>query len=195
MIYAPWTGARVATLKKLWLEGQSAGQIATHLGDTTRNAVIGQIHKAGMARKFAPGAALALPLKAARATRRTTPAKPAKTRTQHRAAQQDRAPHAPPSHRNRAIEPAEYERIAALAPVVFESGKSATILTLTPSTCRYPTGDPRDANFSFCGRGAAVNARGGNKPYCAEHAKIAYAPTKPKTPATQHREAKIRVWS
>jgi hypothetical protein len=36
-----WTDERVATLKKLWLDGLSASQIAKQLGGVTRNAVIG----------------------------------------------------------------------------------------------------------------------------------------------------------
>ena len=35
-----WTDDRVATLKKLWLDGLSASQIAKQLGGVTRNAVI-----------------------------------------------------------------------------------------------------------------------------------------------------------
>ena len=39
---AGWTDDRVGALKKLWLEGQSASQIAKQLGGgVTRNAVIG----------------------------------------------------------------------------------------------------------------------------------------------------------
>ncbi|MGX8273792.1 GcrA family cell cycle regulator, partial [Brevundimonas diminuta] len=38
-----WTEDRVGALKKLWLEGQSASQIAKALGGgVTRNAVIGK---------------------------------------------------------------------------------------------------------------------------------------------------------
>ena len=36
-----WTDDRVEILKKLWVEGQSASQIAKELGGVTRNAVIG----------------------------------------------------------------------------------------------------------------------------------------------------------
>ena len=38
-----WTDERVSTLKKLWLEGLSASQIAKQLGGVTRNAVIGKV--------------------------------------------------------------------------------------------------------------------------------------------------------
>ena len=41
-----WTDERVALLKKLWMEGLSASQIAAELGEgVTRNAVIGKVHR------------------------------------------------------------------------------------------------------------------------------------------------------
>src|ERR1044072_7176568 len=41
-----WTEERVELLKKLWLEGLSASQIAGILGEgVTRNAVIGKVHR------------------------------------------------------------------------------------------------------------------------------------------------------
>ncbi len=41
-----WSEERVELLKKLWIEGLSASQIATWLGgDVTRNAVIGKVHR------------------------------------------------------------------------------------------------------------------------------------------------------
>src|SRR3989338_6072819 len=43
-----WTDDRVATLKKLWLDGLSASQIAKQLGGVTRNAVIGKVHRLGL---------------------------------------------------------------------------------------------------------------------------------------------------
>jgi len=40
-----WTPERQEKLKQLWKKGHSASQIATILGDTTRNAVIGKAHR------------------------------------------------------------------------------------------------------------------------------------------------------
>ena len=45
-----WTDDRIATLKQLWNGGHSASIIAAKLGDTTRNAVIGKVHRLGLAR-------------------------------------------------------------------------------------------------------------------------------------------------
>ena len=40
-----WTPEREAKLKDLWKKGHSASQIASMLGETTRNAVIGKAHR------------------------------------------------------------------------------------------------------------------------------------------------------
>jgi GcrA cell cycle regulator len=45
-----WTDERVAELRKLWGDGVSAGRIAAQLrGELTRNAVIGKVHRLGLA--------------------------------------------------------------------------------------------------------------------------------------------------
>ena len=46
-----WNDERVATLKKMWLEGKIASEIAKELGNITRNAVIGKIHRLGMSNR------------------------------------------------------------------------------------------------------------------------------------------------
>jgi GcrA cell cycle regulator len=60
---------------------------------------------------------------------------------------------------------------SAPQPVELEDGPGATILTLTDRICKWPIGDPRNADFHFCGRGAHEGL-----PYCAEHARRAYQP-------------------
>src|SRR6185369_705670 len=49
-----WTDERVETLKKLWLDGLSASQIAKQLGGVTRNAVIGKVHRLGLSGRATP---------------------------------------------------------------------------------------------------------------------------------------------
>ncbi|MCC5991950.1 MAG: GcrA cell cycle regulator [Rhodobacteraceae bacterium] len=51
-----WTDERVELLKKLWMEGQSASQIAKQLGGVTRNAVIGKVHRLGLSNRNTPEA-------------------------------------------------------------------------------------------------------------------------------------------
>lgn len=45
-----WSDDRIATLKRLWDAGESASQIALEIGATSRNAVIGKIHRLGLQR-------------------------------------------------------------------------------------------------------------------------------------------------
>ncbi len=50
-----------------------------------------------------------------------------------------------------------------------------TVVDLTPSSCRWPTGNPRDLNtFRYCG--ASANG----SPYCERHARLAYLPRLPR---------------
>src|ERR1700689_3208048 len=48
-LHMSWTDERVEQLKSLWTEGLSASQIARTLGGVTRNAVIGKVHRLGLA--------------------------------------------------------------------------------------------------------------------------------------------------
>jgi GcrA cell cycle regulator len=47
--------------------------------------------------------------------------------------------------------------------------KGVDMLELSARMCRWPLGDPREENFSFCGGGSIEGL-----PYCADHAKVAY---------------------
>lgn len=49
-----WTDERVDQLRSLWTEGLSASQIARVLGGVTRNAVIGKVHRLGLAGRASP---------------------------------------------------------------------------------------------------------------------------------------------
>ena len=63
-----WTDERVALLKKLWMEGHSASQIAGELsGGVTRNAVIGKVHRLKLSARAKPANVASRP-KAPRAT-------------------------------------------------------------------------------------------------------------------------------
>ena len=67
-----WTDERVELLKKLWIDGLSASQIASELGGVTRNAVIGKVHRLSLSgRAKTPSAPTARARKPAVATSRT----------------------------------------------------------------------------------------------------------------------------
>ena len=44
-----------------------------------------------------------------------------------------------------------------------------TVLTLTDACCRWPIGDPRQADFHFCGK-----PKRAGQSYCQEHYRKAY---------------------
>lgn len=49
-----WTDKRIKALKKFWEKGLTASQIATELGEVTRNAVIGKAHRLGLSGRPSP---------------------------------------------------------------------------------------------------------------------------------------------
>ena len=71
-----WSDERVAILKKMWLDGNSASEIAKELGDITRNAVIGKVHRLGLSNRDtnASGTAAAIS-KSVKSVKRGRPAK------------------------------------------------------------------------------------------------------------------------
>lgn len=141
-----WTEDRVEVLKKLWLEGLSASQIAKQLGGVTRNAVIGKVHRLGLSGR-------ATPSQPARAVMRTP-----------------RPPRAPsqPSVRRESHAPS-HPRPEPLRLYTPEEPGMATVLTLGAHMCKWPIGDPSSDAFTFCGR----RAEGA---YCAEHSRVAFQP-------------------
>ena len=148
-----WTDERVATLKKLWLDGLSASQIAKQLGGVTRNAVIGKVHRLGLSGRAAPSQPTRPAFKAPRPARAAAPSP---------------APAAP----RRSVEPHVSAAPALPSVVRQEAPGSATVLTLGAHMCKWPIGDPATDGFTFCGRG--IGAADG--PYCHDHAQIAYQP-------------------
>jgi GcrA cell cycle regulator len=151
-----WTDERVETLKKLWLDGLSASQIAKQLGGVTRNAVIGKVHRLGLSGRATPSQPQRPIFKAPRAPRPAVSA--------------SAAPAAP----RRALDSA---MPAAVPAPIFsaEAPGTATVLTLGAHMCKWPIGDPASEGFTFCGRRSEHEG-----PYCVEHARIAYQPQQKK---------------
>lgn len=154
-----WPPERVEILKKLWMDGLSASQIAAQLGDNiTRNAVIGKVHRLGLSGRGSP-------------TRVSRP------RT--RRPRQPSAPKRMPTSGNAALKPRQTPMVAkrqepALEPirlVDIPEGERIGILGLTEKTCRWPLGDPDSDEFCFCGKTPQDST-----PYCEYHASIAYQP-------------------
>jgi GcrA cell cycle regulator len=144
-----WTDERIEALTKMWREGLSASQVARQLGGVSRSAVIGKIHRLGIAGRETPSRPHAMggrPSNRIRASaggvRRTTaPARAPRPST----------PSQPPAPRT-----------------VFEVAPTASIHTLTEHGCRWPIGEPDQEGFGFCGR---IRIGGGS--YCEGHAPMA----------------------
>ena len=150
-----WTDERVETLKKLWLDGLSASQIAKQLGGVTRNAVIGKVHRLGLSGRAAPSHPSRPAFKAPRPPRPMTAPSPR------------RALEARPHH------------VPAPRPTYVDLPGTATVLTLGAHMCKWPIGDPSSDDFTFCGRRA-----GEDGPYCIDHARLAYQPPQGKKKST-----------
>ena len=154
---AGWTDDRVGALKKLWLEGQSASQIAKQLGGgVTRNAVIGKVHRLGLSGRATPSQ----PARTAAATFRTARPRPAPA-----APAQPSAP-----RRLEAVQPKPIQATAQVPVAMPDLPGTATVMTLGAHMCKWPIGDPSSNEFSFCGRRASESV------YCVEHARVAYQP-------------------
>jgi GcrA cell cycle regulator len=156
-----WNDERVETLKRLWAEGLSASQIATELGGITRNAVIGKVHRLGLS---------------GRAKSPTTASpRPRKARAH---SHMIRVAPRPAVRGNTALATAfEYESEAEPEVVdnVVPMGQRRSLIELSERSCRWPIGDPGEADFFFCG-GQSVDGL----PYCAHHRRIAYQPANPR---------------
>lgn len=150
-----WTEDRVETLKKLWTEGLSASQIAKEMGEgVTRNAIIGKVHRLKLSGRATPSRPPRPRVKAAPKPR-VTATNAARTNGTNAPVVQREAPIAPPP----------------LEPAPLPSGEFATVLTLTNHICKWPIGDPTQADFRFCGRKSKASS-----PYCDAHASQAYQP-------------------
>ena len=157
-----WTDERINTLKKMWKEGKSAAEIAKTLGKgVTRNAVIGKAHRMGLSGRPSPIKKPAPPKKdTAKVAPKPVAAAP-KAPPKKAAAAPTTNKVQPPSR-----EAEELKKMEREAPRI---GGGIALIDLTERMCKWPIGDPKDADFSFCGLGIRPGT-----PYCPEHAAMAY---------------------
>ena len=158
-----WTDDRVATLSKLWADGLSASQIAAILAEgVTRNAVIGKVHRLGLSGRVKPAG-----VGGAKPRRKASPRAGTTTRMRTTATAR--------SIGNAALKmdtDVEYEvRLKPAEDVVVPISKKLTLMELTESSCKWPTGGPTRPGFSFCGHKSKEE-----KPYCEFHSKLAFQP-------------------
>jgi len=149
-----WTAERTALAVKLWGLGKSASQVAADLGDVSRNAVIGKLHRLGLSGRGAP----------------STPKGP--NWHQRRDAQRAEARKSgPPSRPATPRKGAQYEEGSSPAEVVALA--NAVVPLMLPleglgDGCKFPYGD---GPFHFCGHDKPAG-----QSYCKAHHRLSFRP-------------------
>jgi len=119
-----WTPEREEKLRELWKKGYSASQIASMLGETTRNAVIGKAHR--------------LNLEARAASKKFQ----AKANNENNIKSEVKIQKLGRKARFKAL----------LLDKNFEPENPKKLEELTDETCKWPIGHPSEEKFYFCGR-------------------------------------------
>ncbi|MFL6804372.1 MAG: GcrA family cell cycle regulator [Xanthobacteraceae bacterium] len=159
-----WSDERVELLKTLWAAGLSCAQIAGRLGGVSRNAVIGKVHRLGL-------------------SGRVTTERAPRVRSA-----QPRQPKAPRQRPTRPLLTDELYQPLAMEDIAAPDMRPCGLLELDSARCRFPVGDPGDADFYFCG-GSPLPER----PYCAFHWRLTHTPaTAPQSRAV--RSALTELW-
>ncbi len=167
-----WTDERVELLKKLWMEGLSASQIANELGEgVTRNAVIGKVHRLKLSARAKPASSAPRPRNASRASVRRAASSGVgasagiKRRILHSSSVLGAT--ALKANEDYAVD-AELE-LAEVHELFIPEAERLSLLDLNEHTCKWPIGDPLGSDFHFCGRPSKEDG-----PYCEFHARRAY---------------------
>lgn len=148
-----WTDERVELLRKMWGEGRTAAEIAGELGGITRNAVIGKAHRLKLSNRVSPIATTALQQDTAKKI--TLPV---------------------PANRDKPVMFAVPPRPAASVSAIKVNNQGVKMTELRDRMCRWPFGDPKMADFHFCGCPSVPGM-----PYCPDHARAAYQTARTRT--------------
>ena len=119
-----WTPERESKLRALWTKGHTASQIATLIGETTRNAVIGKAHRLNLE---------------ARTVSKKASTKPKIKLENNIGITQEKI-----------SRKAKFKSL--LLDKNFEPESPKSLEELSDSTCRWPIGHPDQKDFYFCGR-------------------------------------------
>lgn len=141
MTISPWTNERVQRLAQHWRDGRSTAWIARDLGaGLSRCSVLGKVYRLGLVRPQSTPTVVSAP--AVRTVRQT----------KRSAASVIQSP--PPRRMDR-------RNPLPTMPTV-------TILSVGAGQCRWPYGNPDQANFGLCGRRIVRGA------FCLDHAAVGY---------------------
>jgi GcrA cell cycle regulator len=158
-----WNDDRVEQLKKLWADGLSASQIAAQLGEVTRNAVIGKVHRLGLATRASSNRTSSSRLRLRQAQPR------------RQAQQRQRVSHVGNTAFRQMLESDATAHTPIVEEIEIPLAERKTLQDLTEGMCRWPIGDPQMADFHFCGRNKVTGL-----PYCEVHARRAFQPPQPR---------------
>jgi GcrA cell cycle regulator len=146
-----WSESAVYNLKAHWKDGLSAAQIAKQLapqGGLSRNAVIGKVHRIGLAQRACP----------------SRPRIPRQRRQQI-------APEMLAQRQTMYVKAAPIVRTGGPGLEALSARGDAAVLSLDADQCKYPIGDPKHADFGFC-------ARTCSGVYCGAHRGLLYQPSR-----------------
>ena len=186
-----WSDERVAVLKKMWLEGNSASEIAKELGNITRNAVIGKVHRLGLSNRDTNVSKAGVTAeKSIKGLKRGRPPKINKEPTKRGRPQKTTQPkdlndttleRGKPISASGTTERSNDSKLEVVSDLSEETlkdllkvemkSKKISLMDLTERTCKWPIGDPATDEFWFCGHEAEPG-----KPYCQTHISIAFQP-------------------
>src|SRR5262249_21465017 len=164
-----WTEERTELVKRLWMAGLSAGQIALQMGGITRNAIIGKSHRMAFLGLGTPSNGIP----------RVRIARPKRSKVRQRLPQEGNPAFRQLFGPGKTL-PAMPEKIEAVTPhrtilAHDDCGRLCANEALDRDACRWPIGDPQHADFHFCGHKKIEGL-----PYCEAHARRAYMPPKPR---------------
>lgn len=173
-----WDDRRINLLKKLWAEGMTCSRIAMELGGVTRNAVISKVHRLRLPGRIANGFNPSRKVKVARVPRaQGKPAVPKMPKREGNAAFRELLKSLPAEPVKPVVDP----------PIPMAQRR--TIETLEDHHCRWPIGDPQEADFHFCGASKVAGLS-----YCAAHAVRVYQSPAVKQPeGTSVRSGSLRT--
>lgn len=159
-----WNDETIARLRALWAEGHSTAEIGRRMG-ISKNAVVGKAHRLNLSSRPSPIRREAAEARAAQPRRTTGPTLPPLAAAEPRADATQAAAPAPVSVSVPA-DAAAAEPVRAPAPL---RAVPTPRLSVRTSPCCWPIGEPGTPSFHFCDAAAMQG-----KPYCAEHAQLAY---------------------
>lgn len=149
-----WNEEAIARLKALWAEGHSTAEIGRRMG-VSKNAVVGKAHRLNLPARPSPirreGPSRPRPPVVRRVTGPTLPPL---------AAAATALPTIPAAPKLAVVRPAR-------------EASPATRFVARPIPCCWPLGEPGTKGFRFCGCESMPG-----KPYCTEHAALAYVKIK-----------------